>query len=196
MKKKILVAVCLMMVSLSGLSQISVGLRDNRYVNVAYKLKNHWNLKLEHSIFSEKFSYQYIRLYAGYEKRIKKLNFEGNVYGGTIYCGDFFNIGARVDATYSPHKRFKVTAGINPHYDSDYGYSTCYNGGVWFNAYKAFSIVASVSNIPEYRKSENRAYFGFSFDVGKLWVSPRLSIPIEDSSVKSLRVVTSIRYEF
>ena len=85
---------------------------------------------------------------------------------------------------------------MNPHYDSGYSYTTCYHGGVWFNAYKALSIVASVSNIPEYRDAEDRAYLGLSFEVGPLWVCPRLSVPIEDASIKSVRVLTSVKYEF
>ncbi|MBQ2838900.1 MAG: hypothetical protein IJE73_04580 [Muribaculaceae bacterium] len=194
--KKILLFTLLVLVGVSCYAQWSIGLRDNNYVNVAYELNKKWEFKLEHSVFAEKIPYQYIRVNAGYKQQVSKFEFLGFVYGGTIYNGDFYNVGAKIGAEYSPINRLKIKAAINPHYDSGYDYSTCYQGGVWFNAYKALSIVASVSNIPEYRKAEDRVYLGLSFDVGPLWVSPRVSIPIEDSSVKSMRLLTSVKYEF
>ena len=194
--KKILLFTLLVLVGVSCYAQWSIGLRDNNYVNVAYELNKKWEFKLEHSVFAEKIPYQYIRVNAGYKQQVSKFEFLGFVYGGTIYNGDFYNAGAKIGAEYTPINRFKINAAINPHYDSGYDYSTCYQGGVWFNAYKALSIVASVSNIPEYRKSEDRVYLGLSFEVGPLWVSPRVSIPIEDSSIKSMRLLTSVKYEF
>ena len=194
--KKILLFTLLVLVGVSCYAQWSIGLRDNNYVNVAYELNKKWEFKLEHSVFAEKIPYQYIRVNAGYKQQVSKFEFLGFVYGGTIYNGDFYNAGAKIGAEYTPINRFKINAAINPHYDSGYDYSTCYQGGVWFNAYKALSIVASVSNIPEYRKAEDRVYLGLSFEVGPLWVSPRVSIPIEDSSIKSMRLLTSVKYKF
>lgn len=194
--KKILVLILFVSINAVGFAQWSIGLRDNRYGNVAYELNNKLEFKLEHSLFSEKLQFQYVRANVGYKQTIKKVSIMGTIYGGTIYNGDFYNVGLNVTAEYKPIDRFKIEAAINPHYDSGYDYSTCYQGGLWFNAYKALSIVASVSNIPEYRKAEDRAYLGLSFEVGPLCVSPRVSIPIEDSSVKSMRVLTSVQYKF
>lgn len=194
--KKILVLILFVSIYAVGFAQWSIGMRDNRYGNVAYELDDKWEFKIEHSIFSEKLQFQYVRTNVGYKQSLKKFTFWGSIYGGIVYSGDFYNAGLNVKAEYKPIDRFKIEAAINPHYDSGYDYTTCYQGGLWFNAYKALSIVASVSNIPEYRDAEDRAYLGFSFDVGPLWVSPRISIPIEDSSVKSMRVLTSVKYEF
>lgn len=194
--KKILAIMLFVSIGMSCLAQWSVGLRDNKYVNVAYELKDKWEFKLEHSVFAEKFPFQYVRANVGYKQPVNKFTFSGSVYGGTIYNGDFYNAGINVKAEYKPINRLRIDAAVNPHYDSGYDYTTCYQGGVWFNVYKAFSVVASVSNIPEYREAEDRAYFGFSFDVGPLWVCPRLSIPVDDSSIKSMRVLTSVKYEF
>ena len=194
--KKILIFVLFASIGFAGYAQWSIGLRDNNYVNVAYELKDKWEFKLEHSVFAEKLPFQYVRANVGYKYEISKFNLAGLVYGGTTYNGNFYNAGAKVGVDYKPIKRLKIDAAINPHYDSGYEYTTCYQGGVWFNAYKALSIVASVSNIPEYRVAEDRAYLGLSLEVGPLWVSPRLSIPIEDASIKSMRVLTSVKFEF
>lgn len=194
--KKILAIILFVSINFACYAQWSIGLRDNHYVNVAYELKDRWEFKLEHSLFAEKFPFQYVRADVGYKQLVNKFAFTGKVYGGAIYNGGFYNVGAKIGAEYVPISRLKIDAAVNPHYDSGYSYTTCYHGGVWFNAYKALSIVASVSNIPEYRDAEDRAYLGLSFEVGPLWVCPRLSIPIEDASIKSVRVLTSVKYEF
>ena len=50
-------------------AQVAVGLRDNRYGFISYTHQEHWLLKLEHSIYAEKFSFQKIRLAIGYQHR-------------------------------------------------------------------------------------------------------------------------------
>lgn len=194
--KKILIFALFVSIAFLSYAQWSIGLRDNNYVNVAYELNKKWDFKLEHSVFSEKIAFQYARTNIGYKHQVKEFMLSGVIYGGTIYNGNFYNAGVNFRTEYQPFNRFKVNAAINPHYDSGYKYTTCYDGGVWFNAYKELSLVGSVSNIPEYRDAETRMYLGLSFEVGPLWVSPRLSIPIDDASIKSRRVLVSMKYEF
>ena len=53
-------------------AQVGVGLRDNQYVHIGYTWKEQWNVTLEHSVFSQKFSTQYVRFLLSYKQQIQE----------------------------------------------------------------------------------------------------------------------------
>lgn len=186
----------MLMVSLTSLAQFGLGMRDTRYVNVNYTFKNRMGIELEHSVFSEKFKYQHVRLSAFYTLPVKKFEFQVKPYFGTLYCGDYYDLGAFVNARYHVLKPLVLCGTFNPHYDSGFEYKTCFMLGAECNVYKALSLVAQYTTIPENRESEKRVRAGLKFDVSRLWVEPLVSIPVEGMSHKSVRVAVSMGYQF
>lgn len=176
-------------------AQVSIGLRDNQYVTVGYTYKQSWNVKLEHSIFSQKFSTQYVRFMLGYKHRWNRVSVNAQPYYGTIYRGDFHNAGIMLNGRWQVLKRWNVECTLNPHYDSEYDYTTCVLFGTGLHLYKALSAVLQYSTIPEYRMKEKRIKAGLHFAVDKLRVFPMLSIPV-DGSGKHVRVLCGFEYEF
>ena len=87
---------------------------------------------------------------------------------------------------------------MNPHYDSGYGYKTCYNAGLGVVITSDINIFGRYTTIPEYRMSEKRAHIGLDFHVKNLNVIPVLSIgtTATESGSKNLRVLMSFNYRF
>lgn len=85
MKIRQLLLALTLLVGCSAFAQWSVGVRDTRYVNVSYTFHKHWSAKLEHSVYSEKFQYQYVRLYMSYKHRIGRFLISGEPYFGMTY---------------------------------------------------------------------------------------------------------------
>ncbi len=196
MKKCVLFVVLSFVMSLTSLAQFGVGLRDTRYVNVNYTFKNRMGIELEHSVFSEKFKYQHVRLSGFYSLPVKNFEFQVKPYFGTLYCGDYYDLGAFVNARYRVLKPLVLCGTFNPHYDSGFEYKTCFMLGAECNVYKDLSVVAQYTTIPEYRQSEKRIRGGLKFDVEHLWVQPMISIPVESGKTKSVRVSVSMGYQF
>lgn len=73
MMRRLLMAVAIVLLPMLVCAQVHVGLRDNQYVQLGYLWKQTWKLELEHSVFSQKFSTQYVRQTLGYQKQWKKL---------------------------------------------------------------------------------------------------------------------------
>lgn len=191
-----LVVSLLLLVSLSCFAQFGVGMRDTRYVNVNYTFKNRFGVELEHSVFSEKFKYQHVRLSLSCTMPVNRFEFQVKPYFGTLYCGDYYDVGAFLNASCRVVKSLLLCGTLNPHYDSGFEYKTCFMLGAECNVYKDLSLMAQYTTIPENRQSEKRVRAGLKFDIGRLWVEPLVSIPVEGRSHKSVRVAVSMGYQF
>lgn len=200
---RLLVTVLFLFVCLSAESQLSIGMRDTRYVNVAYMLKKHYIIKLEHSVFSAKIKQQYLRGYVGYMHSLKndKWQFSANAYAGSAYAGSFYNLGADIGCRYRPSAWMSLRIDINPHFDSLFKYNTCCLFGVGFYLHKNIDLVCEYTTIPEYREAERRFRAGLNFHIGnvggssKLSVLPMLSVPAE-GDVKTLRIHANMKFVF
>lgn len=195
--KRLLTLITAAACALCACARFEAGVRDNRHVYASYTLRSHYVFKIEQSVYAEKFGYQYIRAYAGYKGAAASLSYSGQAYFGTAYNGSYRSFGALAGARYGFLKRLSVDARINPHYDSGYGYKTCFSAGAGVGITKAIDFVAAYTTIPEYRMSEKRVQAGFDVRVGGLCVSPRLSIAAEGASkAKTLRALMSFSYVF
>lgn len=195
--KKILLAILVTMVSFQAMSQISVGIRNNRFINVSYLYKDHYSIKLEQSVFSESFGLQYMRGYVGYQTALGDFQLKGSAYFGATFNRLYFSTGTSADVRFRPSQWLIVDARLTPHYDSGFGYTTCYYGGIGCGITKQIDILAAFTNIPEYRMPEKRFNIGFDFHVKNLKVIPRLSLNISrNSGPKSLRPLIDLEYTF
>ncbi len=185
------------LISLHASAQFGAGMRDNRYVYGDYCFLNHWVIKLEQSIYSEKIGYQYLRGYFGYQNHVKEFSYKAEAYFGSPYNGDYYSTGALAEGSYSFFNRFMINAKLNPHYDSSIGYKTCFYAGAGMKLTKSIDILAGYSTIPVYRESEKRVLAGFDFHVANLSVNPQISISAGgNSKTKTLRPALGFRYQF
>lgn len=177
-------------------AQLNIGLRDSKYANLSYLIKNRYSIGLEHSIFSAKIKTQYIRGVISYSHPITSNAFiKGEVYYGTPYNGAFYNLGTKI-SIYLPIASFmNVDTAINSHYDSYYHYKTFYRVGVSCKLNSEIDILTFYSTIPEYRQKENRLNGGLNFHIKNLRVTPCLSFPL-DGPIKSIRLLISFNYCF
>lgn len=195
MKRFFLISVITALFGVCANAQVGVGMRDSRYVNVQYKFLKNYAVKLEHSVYSEKFKSQYVRLYASYERTIGLFELKAEPYFGMTYSNSYTNGGISVEAAVRPLKWLGVNAAVIPHGDSDLGYATCYNAGLDFWCSRHIAITGAFTNRPEYRMPEKCIRAGAKIVSGKLWAHPELSVPTE-GNVKSVRVLVSLGYEF
>lgn len=175
-------------------AQCYVGLRDNKYAYIGYRLKDSWQFQFDHSIFVEHIRYQYIRCTGGYTLNKKQFDVAANLYAGITYCNSFYDLGTKIYGAYKPIKWFEINAMLNPHFDAKYKYATCYMEGVRFNINEEIALFTQYSTIPEYRISEKRIHVGLNLKVRHLQVTPQLSIPIEGNA-KTCRVLFGLKYE-
>ena len=197
MKRLILLLFLVSYISVEAMGQVYIGLRDNQYVNMGYILKEKWDFRLEHSVFNDSFENQYIRGYIGYNDSIGNVEYGVMPFYGMTYNDSFYNMGVYVGAKYRPLSWLGVKAGVSPFYDSFFRYKTTYLMGLDFNVWPNLYILGGVSNFPEYRQSQHRAYVGLSVSYKNLKVSPRITIPLESSSAKrNLRVLVSFTFVF
>ena len=196
MKRNGVILLLLMMMYNAANAQFYIGLRDNRYALAGYKWHSGWNVQLDHSIFDESFKYQYIRCSGGFQfEKNKYFKLAASPFVGTTYCANFYDLGINLSGSVAPVKWLGIDAEINPRYDSDYGYKTCYMLGTAFNVNKELTILAQYNAIPEYRISEKRVKIGLRLTVKNLQVSPMVSLPVEGNT-KALRILVGLRYEF
>lgn len=196
MKKRFLMAVLAFACAIMGYARFGVGLRDTRYVNVNYHFKQNWTAKLEHSIYAEKLSCQYLRLYLGWETSFGIVDVQVEPYFGMTYSNSYSSAGMLVGAKVYALKWLGIEGAVIPHHDSGLGYKTCFLGGLDFRCTKDISITGSVTNRPEYREAQTRVHGGVRFSSGNLWVHPEISIPTSSSQGKNIRVLVSMGYEF
>lgn len=195
--KRILFILTVAMISLQAVAQISVGIRNNRFLNISYLYKDHFSATLEQSVFSESFGLQYMRGYAGYLTTYRQFRLKGSAYFGATFNRLYYSTGAIADVRFLPHRLLIVDGRINPHYDSGFGYTTCYYGGLGCGLTKHIDVLAGFTNIPEFRMPEKRFNFGFDFHVKNLKVAPRFSLNLSShSGPKSLRPIIDFEYIF
>lgn len=192
--KRILIAVltAAMACTAAVAQRVELGLRDTRFIYAKWNITNHFNIGLEHSVYSEKFKLQHIRLAAAYHTAIKNFNIECMPYFGTVYNGDYYDLGALLTAGYRIAGRVTLEASVNPHYDSGLEYKTCWRAGATCRIWRELSAVAQYSTIPEYRQSEKRVRLGLRFDTQRLWVMPLVSISVAGGQSKSPRIAVSM----
>ena len=185
-------------IATNAFAQFGIGIRNSRYAYVDYRFKNHWDAAVDISVFSEKLGFQYAKGSLGYHNSFKNLSYEGNCYYGSAFNRSYYNGGAALCLDYTVIRRLVVSATMNPHYDSGYGYKTCYNAGLGVVITPDINIFGRYTTIPEYRMSEKRAHIGLDFHVKNLNVIPVLSIgtTATESGSKSLRVLMSFNYRF
>ena len=101
--KRILFILTVAMISLQAYAQISVGLKNNRFVNVGYLYKDHFLARLEQSVFSESFGLQYMRGYAGYQTLAGDFSINGEAYFGATFNRLYYSTGAIAAVRFRPH---------------------------------------------------------------------------------------------
>lgn len=194
--RRIAVIMTIFLLSATHISaQVVLGVRDNQYIIVGYTYNKSWNIKLEHSVFSQKFSTQYVRLMLGYKHCWNNFGIEATPYYGTVYNGDFYNTGIMFSGYWQMLREWGIGCTVNPHYDSGFDYVTCFMAETTFCLYKAISAVLQYSTIPEYRMKEKQIKAGLRFNANQLYVCPMLSIPV-DGTGKHVRLQCRFEYEF
>lgn len=180
----------------TSFAQIGIGLRDSKFAHISYSFKNHYSIKIEHSIFSGKIETQYIRgIFSSNYLITDKIHFMGEVYYGTPYNITYYNCGGKLSANLLVTDRISIYATVNPHYDSYFHYITCYKIGSFYKLNSELDIFTCYSTIPEFRQKEKRLNGGLSFHVKNLKIWPYLSLPLE-TPIKSIRVLVNFNYMF
>ena len=194
---KYILLIFVVMFSVGHLSaQLSVGLRDTRYVNVSYSFLKNYSVRFEQSVYAEKPKCQYFRLYTSYFRYINFFKVSVTPYFGMTYGDIYKSLGADIDVSCTPVSLLTVKAGFTPHYDTGLDYSNLYLASIGINCNKQISLIGTFTNRPEYRAPEKRLRAGVRFTVGKLWVLPEVSIPASSQQGRGLRMLASMNYEF
>lgn len=194
---RIIILSLLVLTSIDSNAQFGVGIRDNRYIYGDFCFLNHWVIKLEQSVYSEKIGYQYVRGYCGYKGQLQNFSYKVQAYFGSPYNRAYYSTGALVDGSYTLINRIKVNATLNPHYDSSAGYKTCFYVGAGVRIIKDIDILAGYTTIPTYREPEKRILAGFDFHIANMSVKPQISIAAGgNTKAKSLRPIVSFHYQF
>jgi len=193
--RTILTLLFLAVLPVSMEAQIKLGVRDNKFVGVSYIYNNTWGAKLEESVFSENFPFQYVRGYVSYGHRCKFVGINLSPYLGTQWNGNFQDYGilCKVEFTCSP--LLAIHGILNPHQDTSLGYTTCYEIGGTFNATSNIGLCLSCRNIPEYRVASKRIRAGIVFSEKHLTVIPLLSIPTSET-LKNMRFLMNFEWKF
>ena len=188
---------------------IGIGLRDNQYIHLDYmgkinNPKNNWIIGYEQSLLNVKIKEQNGRLYAGYLFTNNLITLATILYGNSEYTNKWNSIGGNIKGIYN-YRFLKVTATLNPNYDSDLKFQFNYDFGVYLRIYKAKTltdqslfITTSYGNIPEYRQNNKKICLGLEFVNGNLWVKPLICIPniFNDQIEKHIRVLCNLGWRF
>lgn len=174
---------------------MTVGLRDTQYAYVEAMWRQTAGLAMEHSIFSEPFSLQYLRIYGRFRRNVGQVGLELSPYYGRTYNGSFYSVGGIFGARWHIVRRVEAYGCLNPVYDSRLGYKTTFCIGGYVKVIRPMDITVEYSTIPRYRQSERLVNGGLRFRVEGLSVTPRLSFPIKENT-KSVRVLVSFDYSF
>lgn len=195
MKRKIFTISMLAMMSVASDAQGYIGFRDVRYVYGGYQFKFGMYMDVEHSIFSEHIGYQKGRLNVGYKHEWKYIDLNAKIYGSSLWNGNYQDAGLLILGIAKPFKIWTVDATVNSHYDTGYGYHTCFSLGTGIKVNKNITMLAHYSTLPEYRESERRVRVGVNFKVRNLEVQPEVSVPVEGKA-KTIRVLFGMKYTF
>lgn len=173
---------------------LSVGLRNNEYVGMEVMYKS-FGFQVEHSLFAQKFSRQYMKCLFSYQREYKEVIVKVLGTWGTSHDHTFYNTGVGMCASLFK-KQYYVSALINPYYDSVLGYNTCYEIEGRLHCFKGIYGILELGNVPEYRIPLNRLRFGvYLSEFENLWVKGTLSVPLEGNS-RYIRALCSFGYQF
>lgn len=192
--KRIYILIVLFYIILPLKSQVYLGMRDNRFGFVGYNFSNNITVSLEHSVFSEKLNYQQIKALFGYNRNYNHLLLDANIYGGLNYS-NYWISGVKLKGIYELIDKFKFKGVINPHYDSGYKFSFCYELGILYDIHNDIALLLQYTDIPVYRMSEKSFQIGALIRVKNLSVQPILSIP-QHGLKRDIRVLNSFKYTF
>lgn len=195
MIKTILTLLLLVLLPVSLEAQIKLGVRDNKFVGVSYTYNHTWGAKLEESIFSENLPYQYVRGYLSYGHQWRSAGIDLSPYWGTQWNGNFQDYGILCKVEFMCSPLFVIHGILNPHKDTSWGYTTCYEIGGTFNATSNIGLCLSFRNIPEYRITNERIRAGVVFSEKRLKVTPLLSIPTNEN-LKNIRLLMNFEWNF
>lgn len=194
---KIIICIVSCMTPLAAEAQISVGIRDTRYVYGEYEMKQGYLFRLEQSVYAEKLGLQYLRAYTGYQGLLGILKYKGEGFFGTAYNGSYYNCGGSIHVNSQVIRHLFTEDTLEFLYDSGYGYKTCFRLGLGYHLNDCIDLLCSYSTIPEYRKSQERLLAGLKFHAGALTVVPELSIGLNKAEkLRSIRMLMSMKYEF
>lgn len=199
MKKIFLTLFLLLTVMSAGAGcRFSAGIFESHYVYGTVSPVKNLKFKLEHSLYTEKMGWQRITAGASYGTHFLTpgLRWEAGVQGGTTWNRNYQVVWGYGKLAYD-HSIWGIEATVQPHYDSELHYKTCWQAGGHISINRSIAVVACYTTIPEYRMSEKRVRGGFEFKTGKLSVRPELSFSVDggDSS-KNMRVLMSMNYDF
>lgn len=195
-----LLSIVLCVVSIIGFAEepnkLIMGVRNSNFAFIGYESNQHWSARLENSMFVKQLAWQYARIYGEYRENFDKIGLEANIepYVGSNYSGQFYDLGLRAGVSKNLGKRLFINADIIPLYDSEKGYSTCYNGSASYSVLDELALKLKFTNFPEYRSPEQRICFGLVFNSGNLQINPEITIPTE-GDVRTTRINISFRYE-
>ena len=195
--KKIVLFLIFVAYALTAMAQVSIGMRDTRYIFASYTMMDHYSATIEQSIYSEKPGFQYTRLYLSYRDDLPcHLHINVAPYYGMAWNNNYRNLGVLAGLRFKPCIA-GVYAIVNPHYDSTYHYKTMFRAGAEINITKEIGIFSDYNTIPVYREKEDRIRAGASFKVRNLDVRPVISIPVSGNhKYNSVRVQMSFGYTF
>lgn len=185
----------LLAIGIESQAQVYVGLRDTRYVYAGYRFSGNWRISAEQSLFSGHIGFQKIRLYGSYAHQWKYLGCEVKPYVSTLWNGHYQDYGALITGRVYPFKIWCIDATVNPHGDTEEGYTTCYRVGTSVAVSKEIALLLHYQNIPEYRMPEKRFRIGARFVASKLNVTPEISVPATKKA-KNIRVMCGMEYLF
>ena len=178
-------------------AQISAGIQESSYMYGRYNFTDNFNIKLEHSLYSEKFGFQRVGIGVGYSKCLPYgFNCNINLMGASTWNGNYQVAFSDINIGYD-YRRIGCNLTIQPRYDSELGYETCWRAGISVKITKPISLIANYTTIPQYRMSEKRISGGIEFDVLNLRVVPAISVSVERPTIlKNMRVLMSMNYDF
>lgn len=177
-------------------SQVDIGIKNNQYFTITYHFTDAFSLRAEHSIYSEKLKYQYLRLYFNYKIKYKNLTTSFSPYLGTTYGGHYLTLGGTLNSKWDMLDRLSIEGTINPHYDNSLGMFYCYKVGLESKLSNILSPTIYYDNIPVYRISEEYLKLGIKFIAANLLIHPELAIPILSNNTKCLRLLISFNCKF
>lgn len=91
-------------------AQVNLGLHDTRYAQVGYTYKDCWSATLEHSIYSEHFGNQKVRMYLGYQNSWNWFALNVQAYASTLWNGNYQDAGALLNTDFRVLNRWHIDA--------------------------------------------------------------------------------------
>lgn len=178
-------------------AQISAGVDESTYIYGKYHFNGNLNIKLQHSLYSEKFGFQRVAVGIGYHKHLPYgFNCNFGLTGATTWNGNYQVVFSDILLGYN-YRRIGCNVIIQPRYDSGLGYETCWGGSISYKVITPLSVIVGYTTIPQYRMSERRISGGLEFRVMNLTVTPKVSVSLQNNSLlKNMRVLMSMNYNF